>query len=102
MLWAGADARSMGPSLEEEYTNDPECYTTGLEQASYAGNVEVLKKLKPRAERDNLEKLLHTAAISGRKDAIQYLLEIGAKARPGKRWLFGIRHMLVATELWTF
>ena len=22
MLWAKADARSMGPSLEEEYTND--------------------------------------------------------------------------------
>jgi hypothetical protein len=80
MLWAGADARSMGPSLEEEYTNDPECYTSGLEQASYAGNVEVLKKLKPRAERDNLEKLLHQAAISGQKDAIRYLLEIGAKA----------------------
>src|ERR1700721_1939119 len=34
MLWAGADARSMGPSLEEEYTKDPECYTSGLEQAS--------------------------------------------------------------------
>jgi hypothetical protein len=67
MLWAGADARSMGPNLEDEYTNDPECYTSGMEQASYAGNVDVLKKLKPRAERDNLEKLLHATAISGRK-----------------------------------
>jgi len=80
MLWAGADARSMGPSLEEEYTNDPECYTSGLEQASYAGSVDVLKKLKPKAGRDNLEKLLHAAAGSGRTDAIRYLLEIGAKA----------------------
>jgi len=80
MLWAGADARSMGPSLDEEYTKDPECYTSGLEQASYAGNVEVLKKLKPQAGRDNLEKLLHGAASSGQKDAIRYLLGIGAKA----------------------
>ena len=79
MLWVKADARSMGPSLEEEYTNDPECYTSGLQQASYAGNVEVLKKLKPEAGRDNLEDLLHCAAISGRKDALHYLLEIGAK-----------------------
>jgi hypothetical protein len=34
-----------------------------MEQASYAGNVEVLKKLKPQAGRDDLEKLLHSAAI---------------------------------------
>jgi hypothetical protein len=37
----------------------------GLEQASYAESVEALKKLKPNAERDNIEKLLHRAAISG-------------------------------------
>jgi len=80
MLWAKADARSMGPSLEKEYTNDPECYTSGLQEASYAGNVGVLKKLKPEAGRDNLEDLLHCVAISGRKDALHYLLEIGAKA----------------------
>lgn len=79
MLWAKADARSMGPSLEDQYTYDPECYTSGLQQAAYAGNIEVLKKLKPQADRDNLEDLLHSAAISGRKDVLHYLLEIGAK-----------------------
>jgi ankyrin repeat protein len=79
MLWLKADARSMGPSLEKEYSYDPECYTSGMEEACYAGNVEVLKKLKPQAGRDDLEKLLHDAAISGRKDALHYLLEIGAK-----------------------
>ena len=36
-------------------------------------------QLKPQA-RDNLEDLLHCAAVSGRKDALRYLLEIGAKA----------------------
>ena len=61
MLWAKADARSMGPSLEDQYTYDPECYTSGLQQAAYAGNIEVLKKLKPQAGRDNLEDLLHSA-----------------------------------------
>lgn len=79
MLWLKADARSMGPCLEKDYTFDPECHTSGLEQAAYAGNVEALKKLKPEAGRDNLEDLLHSAAISGSKDAIHYLLEIGAK-----------------------
>jgi hypothetical protein len=37
-------------------------------------------QLKPQAGRDNLEDLLHCAAVSGRKDALRYLLEIGAKA----------------------
>lgn len=80
MMWAGADPRSLGPSLEKDYTDDPECYVSGLQEACYAGNVEVLKKLKPDAGRDNLEDLLHCAAVSGRKDALHYLLEIGAKA----------------------
>ena len=79
LMWAGADPRSFGPSLEKDYTSDPECYISGLQEACYAGNIEVLKKLKPESSRDNLEDLLHCAAVSGRKDAICYLLEIGAK-----------------------
>jgi Ankyrin repeats (many copies) len=80
MLRAKADARSMGPTLEEEYTNNSESYTSGLQQASYSGNVDVLKKLKPQTGQDKLEDLLHNAAISGKKEAIHYLLELGAKA----------------------
>jgi len=79
MLWAGADARAMGPSLDEKDPNDPDCYVSAMQEACYAGNVEVLKKLKPERGRDNLEDLLHSVAISGRRDAIRYLLELGAK-----------------------
>ena len=46
-MWAGADARSLGPSFEDGCTDDPECYTTALQQACYSGNLEVIKKLKP-------------------------------------------------------
>jgi Ankyrin repeat len=69
----------LGPSLEEKDPTDRECYVSAMQQPCCAGNVEVLKKLKPAAGRDNLEDLLHSAAVSGRRDAIQYLLEIGAK-----------------------
>jgi len=79
MLWAGADPRTVGPNLEKEYTNDPECYTTALKEASYSGNVEVLKKLKPDPARDNVAELFHCIAVSGHVEAILYLLEIGAK-----------------------
>ena len=78
MLWAGANPRSLGPNLDKDFTNDPESFTTALREASYSGNVEVLKKLKPDPERDDLSDLLHCAAVSGRSDAIRYLLEIGA------------------------
>ena len=77
MLWAGANPRTLGPNLDKDYTNDPECFTTALREASYSGNVEVLKKLKPDPNRDDLSDLLHCSAVSARGDAIRYLLEIG-------------------------
>lgn len=78
LMWAGADPRSKGPALEKECTNDPECYTSGLEQASYSENVDVLKRLKPDPARDNLGELLDHAAFLCRKPIIEYLLELGA------------------------
>jgi hypothetical protein len=78
MLWTGANPRTLGPNLDKDYKNDPECFTTALREASYSGNVEVLKKLKPDPKRDDLSDLLHCAAVSAHSDAIRYLLEIGA------------------------
>ncbi len=78
LMWAGGDPRSRGPCLEKEYTEDPECYTSGLEEACRAENLDVLKKLKPDPGRDNLTELLRSAAIWGRKATLEYLLEIGA------------------------
>jgi ankyrin repeat protein len=79
MLWAGANPRSLGPKADEADENDSECFTTALKEACYSGNVDVLKKLKPDPQRDNLSELLHCAAALGRTNAIRYLLEIGAQ-----------------------
>jgi ankyrin repeat protein len=79
MLWAGANPRSPGPTLYKDYTDDPECFTTAIREATHSGNVEVLKKLKPDPSRDDLNDLLHCAALLGRREALSYLLEIGAK-----------------------
>jgi hypothetical protein len=78
ILWAGANPRSLGPKADEADKSDSECFTTALREASYSGNIEVLKKLKPDPQRDDLIDLLHCAAVSARRDAIRYLLEIGA------------------------
>ena len=50
LMWAGGDPRSRGPCQEKEYTEDPECYTSGLEEACHAENLDVLKRLKPDPE----------------------------------------------------
>ncbi len=63
LMWAGGDPRSRGPCLYEEYTEDPECYTSGLEEACRSENTEVLKRLKPDPSRDNFSELLHRAAF---------------------------------------
>jgi hypothetical protein len=76
MMWVGANPRAAGPNLGDE--DDPECYTTGLREACYGGKVEVLKKLKPHPDRDDMTELLRCAATSARSDAVQYLLELGA------------------------
>ena len=77
LLWAGGDPRSRGPCLEKEYTEDPECYTSGLEEACRSENLDVLKRLKPDSNRDNLSELLHCAAIWARKATLEYLLQVG-------------------------
>jgi hypothetical protein len=77
LLWAGGDPRSRGPCLEKEYTEDPECYTSGLEEACRSEPLDVLKKLKPDPRRDNLVELLNCAAIWGREKTLEYLLEMG-------------------------
>jgi hypothetical protein len=78
LMWAGGDVRSLGPCLYKEYTTDPECYTTGLTEACYSGKVDLIKKLKPDPALDNLPELLHHLALFGTKDALLYLLELGA------------------------
>lgn len=77
LMWAGGDPRSRGPSLEKDYTEDPECHTSGLEEACRSENAEVLKKLKPDPSRDNLPVLLREAAMWGRKTILEYLLGFG-------------------------
>jgi len=79
MMWAGASPRSRGPTLDDRYGDDPECYTTALEQAGHKGNLEVLKKLKPDPKQDDLPHLLNCAASSGADEVIKFLLSRGAQ-----------------------
>ncbi len=78
LMWAGADPRTKGPVLGKDYTNDPDCFTTALEEACYAENVDVLKKVKPDLGHDDLTPLIHHAALLARKENLEYLLELGA------------------------
>jgi ankyrin repeat protein len=76
LMWAGADPRSTGPTIE--YPDDPDMFTTALEEASTCGHLEVLKRLKPDRERDDLANLLQHAAFFAHRDVMAYLFSLGA------------------------
>jgi len=79
MLWAGASPYTPGPSVFDEREDDPDCHTTALREACYKGNLEVLKKLKPERQPDELGELLSCAMFSKGDDLLGYLLKLGAK-----------------------
>jgi hypothetical protein len=64
-MWAGGDPRS-------------------YEEACYPESTDVLRKLKPNPDRDNLPKLLHCASILRRNETLEYLLGIGAQPNDKK------------------
>jgi hypothetical protein len=78
LLWAGANARSRGPTLDERWADDPECHTTALREACSKGNLDILKRLKPDPAVDNLAELLSSAALATSKELIEYLVGLGA------------------------
>ena len=79
MLWLGADPRSRGPNMSYwDDEEDPDSFTTALEEASTKGNLEILKKLKPEKDRDDLGALLIRATLCPMKEVVSYLLDIGA------------------------
>jgi hypothetical protein len=79
LMWAGANPRSRGPTLDEDYELEESEYLDALTAATYR-DVKIMKRLGPDAKRDNLDKLLSEAARHGHPDLVEYLLKIGAKA----------------------
>ncbi len=78
LLWTGADPRSTGPCLGKDWTEDPECHTTGLAEACRPESNDILKKLKPDPKRDNFAELLRDTVMWSRSAALNYLLDLGA------------------------
>ena len=81
LLWAGADPRSLGPTLEhahDECADDPEMHTTAFHEACTWGHTEIVKRLKPDPGRDDLGRLLDEAAFFAREETLAYLLSLGA------------------------
>lgn len=77
LMWAGADPRTCGPTVDE--AEDEFEHSTALEAASYCKDVEILKRLKPDAKRDDVDRLLQTASSGARSEVVRYLFELGAK-----------------------
>jgi Ankyrin repeats (3 copies)/Ankyrin repeats (many copies) len=81
LMWVGANPRTRGIRLydDEAWSNDPDYYTTALEEAAHCKDVQILKRLKLDPENDDIEGLLADAAGSAHVDVVRYLFELGAK-----------------------
>jgi ankyrin repeat protein len=75
LIWAGADPRSRGPTVED--ADDSEWSTTALHEASESGNVAVLKRLRPDRS-DDLAGMIERAASRAHADMLEFLLGLGA------------------------
>lgn len=89
LLWAGARADAGVPN--PAYDNDPEMLTTPLEEAACAGDLDVLKRLKPQDFPDVLKRLAEAAWLNPSQRLIDYLIDLGAplntKASGGSKLL---------------
>jgi ankyrin repeat protein len=79
LMWAGADPRSVGPTLDDDGDLDESEHSTALTAAAYCENLEILKRLKPDAKRDDIDALVKYAAPYPHADVVRYLLKLGAK-----------------------
>jgi hypothetical protein len=79
LMWAGADPRSSGPTLDDDDDTDDSEYLTAIKAAAYCENLEILKRLKPEATKDDLNSLLATVARLCHVEVVRYLVELGAK-----------------------
>lgn len=79
LMWAGANPRTRGPTLDDRWVDDPECHTTAFQEACSKGNLDVLRKLKVDPGIDDLSELLSSAAMANSTEMIDYLLALGAK-----------------------
>jgi ankyrin repeat protein len=75
LMWAGANPRSKGPTIED--VDDLDFSTTALDEASASGNVAVLRRLQPNRA-DDLAGMLARAAFISNSETLDYLLELGA------------------------
>ena len=78
LLWAGANPRSRGPTLDDRWADDPDCYTTAFQEACSKGNLEVLAKLKLNPQTDNLSELLASVSGADSSEMLHHLLRLGA------------------------
>jgi hypothetical protein len=82
LLWVGADPRAKGLAVDDvndpDIASDPEAQRSALQEACICGHVEIVKRLKPDPASDDVSELLREASTFAKRDAIAYLLSLGA------------------------
>lgn len=75
LLWLKANPRAKVPIDAKE---GEDMWESGLWQACISGHVEIVKKIGPTREKDDLDELLRLACYGEGKHLLEYLAELGA------------------------
>jgi hypothetical protein len=75
LLWLKANPRAKVPVDADE---DQDMWESGLWQACVSGHTEIVKKIGPTREEDDLDELLRLACYGDDKHLLEYLVELGA------------------------
>lgn len=75
LLWLKANPRAKVPIDAKE---GEDMWESGLWQACISGHVEIVKKIGPTREKDDLDELLRLACYGEDKHLLEYLAELGA------------------------
>jgi hypothetical protein len=96
LMWLGANPRAKVPCDADE---SEECWETPLEAAVSKGQLDIIKRLKPDATKDDVNALLDRSLSHKNMDLVRYWVSLGADInRPNAEGYTAHRHVMWSLE----
>lgn len=75
LMWVGANPRNPAPDDPDE---SEDMWSSALGQAAIGGNLEIIKRLRPSAKHDDLNRLLRLSLYRADMELVRYWVSLGA------------------------
>jgi len=96
-MWLGANPRARVPREADE---SEELWSTALEAAASKGQLDVIKRLKPNPEKDDVHSLLHESLHCRNMDLVRYWVSLGADINRVESEGWTAHHLVASSLSW--